>query len=608
LLATGVRTLFLSAFVVACSAGANTVEGDAGPDDAAGASSGNSGAAGMAGAGAISGTGGTFAGGGGMSGAGGGGAGGGGAGGSGGNSGTAGAMATCPSAVPADELSADRQRCSFAAGDHAAKSLGLSSAARANIPLRHVIVVMKENRSFDHLFGDLKKLQPAAEVADASFVNKDLQGVSVPRFHEPTTCVSFDPDHQWGSMHDQVNSGAMDGFVTSAAKSTGTDGHFVMGYYDQNDLPFYYYLASNFALADHFFASARTGTFPNRDYLLLATSDKVYSTQYSTWPDPSLPTIIDELTQAGVDWGVYADDHPLEETLNDPKHSWEQNHPWSPVADLIDAFKNDQVPSVAFVDGRINLDDEHPMADIQRGEAWTKKLFDAALASKAWSSTAMLLVYDEAGGFADHVPPNNAACLPRPQDADFHELGARVPFIAISPWARRHYVSHTEKQHTSITRFIEALFDLPALTARDANSDGLLDLFDFACPPLPIPTAPAAGTQGCIPGGKLWLDKSTFAPGEDIVVHFSGGPGNPADWLGAYPLHDSIQMGSSFWGYVGGADHTATVGNTSGTITLHAASAGTTPWPLPAGSSWMLYFLVNDGYDPIASIRVDISG
>src|SRR5262249_27846009 len=151
------------------------------------------------------------------------------------------------------------------------------------------------------------------------------------------------------------------------------------------------------------------------------------------------------------------------------------------------------LPSVVFVDGTENVADEHPNADVQVGEAWTKKIYDAALASPLWSSTVLLLTYDEAGGFFDHVPPPEA-CLARPEDSMFHELGPRVPLIAIAPWARRPSASPTEKQPPSITRFIETVFKLPALTARDANSDALLDLFAFACTPTAIPDAPAAGT------------------------------------------------------------------------------------------------------------------
>jgi phospholipase C len=387
--------------------------------------------------------------------------------------------------------------CPFHAGDRAATTLGLSDSARAKLPIEHVVVIMKENRSFDHMLGGLKKLQPDADVAGPSFANDDLLGRSVARFHLGTTCLDADPPHQWAAMHAQVNGGKMNGFVTSAATPFVNDGHFAMGYYDETDLPFYHFLATTFALADRHFASVRSGTFPNRDYLLLGTSDVVTETQFDTWPDRTLPTILDLCDAAGITWGVYADDHPFSEALNDPAKSFEKTRPWSPVSKLVEAFQNDTVPSVVFVDGLENIEDEHPKGNVQVGEAWTKRLYDAALASKAWSSTVLLFTYDEGGGFADHVPPPDDACLARPVDAAFHELGVRVPLIVVSPWARRHFVSHAEREHTSITRFIEAVFGLPALTARDANADGLLDMFDFEGAPSAVPTAPAAGTKGC---------------------------------------------------------------------------------------------------------------
>src|SRR5262249_34315556 len=205
-------------------------------------------------------------------------------------------------------------------------------------------------------------------------------GRASPPFHLPTPCIGNAPDHQWVRMHAQVDGGKMDGFVKSAASSTGSDGHFALGYYDAGDLPFYYFLADTFAIADHHFPSVRSGTFPNRDYLLLGTSGAVRQTQFQIWPDPSLPTIFDELDAPGVSWGVYGDAPPLEETLNDPMHDWETSHPWHPVQTLLDAFAADTVPAVVFVDGRENVDDEHPTADVQVGEAWTKRLYDAARA------------------------------------------------------------------------------------------------------------------------------------------------------------------------------------------------------------------------------------
>jgi phospholipase C len=511
-----------------------------------------------------------------------------------------GACSTPPAADPLEPM---RTSCAFAAGALARDTIGLDDATRAKLPIKHIVVIMKENRSFDHLFGGLSTERADVETFPAGFTNPDSSGAAVAPFHLSTTCVGQDPDHQWAAMHNQVDGGKMDGYVKSAAATTGSDGHFAVGYYTRADLPFYYFLTDTFALADHYFPSVRSGTFPNRDYLLLGTSDGVTATQYSVWPSPSLPTIFDRLDAAGVSWEVYGDDHALEETLNNPAKSFEALHPPKPVQALRDAFANDTVPSVVFVDGTENIQDEHPTADVQVGEAWTKSLYDAAVASKAWSSTVLLLTYDEAGGFFDHVPPPNT-CVARPMDSMFFELGTRVPLIVISPWARRHYVSKSIRQHTSITRFIEAVNGLPAMTARDANSDGLLDLFDFNCAPAPIAAAPAAGTGGCA-GPILTLSKTSFAPGESIVVNFANGPGNPKDWIGVYPKGVTPHSGSTIWSYVGGG-HTASAGLMSGTVTLDASSVNqAASWPLAVGS-WTAFFLVNDGYSSIASVEFDV--
>ncbi|MFI5300883.1 MAG: phospholipase C, partial [Polyangiales bacterium] len=452
-----------------------------------------------------------------------------------------------------------------------------------------------------------RTLQPAADLAPTTFTNPDKSDAGVTPFHATTTCIGYDPDHQWAAMHNQVNGGKMDGFVTSAANTTGGDGHFVMGFYDETDLPFLHFLASTYALNDRHFAAVRSGTFPNRDYLLLGTSDGVTATQYATWPSPTLPTIFDELTAAGVTWAVYADDHPLEETLNNPAKNWEKLNPWKPVSQLISDLNAGTIAQVVFVDGKENVDDEHPTADVQVGEAWTKSIYDAAVASSVWSSTAILLTYDEAGGFADHVPPSNAACLARPADSAFFEAGTRIPFIAISPWARRHFVSHVVEDHTAITRFIEAVFDLPALTARDANSNGLLELFDFNCAPAAIAAAPAAGTGGCGGAAKLTLDKTSFASGESIVLHFSGGPGGPKDWITVYPRTATPTGTTTLFDYCATGSHTLpTVGVTSGTVTLDATSDPGGNWPLAGATSWTAYYMVNGTHTAIASVEFDV--
>ena len=326
---------------------------------------------------------------------------------------------TCPSAVAADTTAAQRKACTFKPGALVADTLGLTAAARQKIPLKHIIVMMKENRSYDHYLSQLPTHgQPDAEALPANFTNPDKQGATVAPFHQTTTCVHDDPSHQWAAMHNQVNGGKMDGFVTSAADTTGTDGHYVMGWYGDTDLPFYYFLANTFALSDRYFASARTGTWPNRDYLLLATSDGVTATG-SQHPADNTPTIMSALDAKGISWGAYAPGAPFGDAL-----TWTATHAGvHNMAAFKTALANGTLPSVAFVDGP---NSEHPTADVQVGEASTRDLYQALIASPLWPTSAMIWTYDEAGGFFDHVPPPNS-CIPRPQDSAFFELGARVP-------------------------------------------------------------------------------------------------------------------------------------------------------------------------------------
>src|SRR5262249_13381426 len=145
----------------------------------------------------------------------------------------------CSTPILQDPLANQRAACTFVAGAKTTDTLPLTEAVRAALPIKNVIVLMKENRSFDHLLGQLHTSgQPEVEAIPSSFANKDNANVSVPSFHLDTTCVNKDPGHQWDEMHAQVNGAAMDGFVKSAANTTGTDGHFAMGTYGPTDLPF----------------------------------------------------------------------------------------------------------------------------------------------------------------------------------------------------------------------------------------------------------------------------------------------------------------------------------------------------------------------------------
>jgi len=395
----------------------------------------------------------------------------------------------CPTPPIADPIAADRKACKFGKGDRVAETLGITKAIRATIPLEHLVIVMNENRSFDHYFGHLaEEGQPDAEGIPPTFSNKDNAGVVVKPFHLTSTCLERDAPHGWAAYHAKWNGGKMDGFVTESAVG-GSNGHFAMGYYTKDDLPFYNFLAKTWAISDRNFASVIGPTWPNRDYLYAATSDGVTNTDERVI---TVRTIFDAMSDAKVSWSIYGDGtcraHCVGVTSANPNHH--------DLAQFFDDAKTGKLPSVSFLDPT-GSQDEHPPDNIQGGEAWSRSIYEAVRKSPAWPTTALIYTYDEGGGIFEHVPPPKA-CLASASETKFDRYGPRVPLMIVSPYARPHHVSHRTHDHTSITRLVELLFDLPALTGRDANADALLDMFDFACPSmLDAPAGPAAGKGGC---------------------------------------------------------------------------------------------------------------
>jgi phospholipase C len=390
----------------------------------------------------------------------------------------------------ADPYAAQRTACTFAAGARTLDTLAITPAIRAAIPIKHIVVVTEENRSFDHFFGQLPLFgQPDAEGWPAGYTNPDLTNMPVAPYHLTSTCLPSDPPHQGAAMRTDWDNGKMDGFAVSAAQAGEADGHFVMGYYDGSDLPFLYWLANTFAIADRYFAPVLGGTWGNRDYLYAATSDGVTDTGQAVL---MAPTIFDAMDAGHVTWGVYSDGTPRQDCLG-----WTSSH--AGVANFnafVSALQAGTLPAVSFVDPT-GAQDEHPTNDIHGGEAWMRTIYEAAVGSPLWNQLAVVLTFDEGGGLADHVSPPSA-CPPSADQATFNQLGIRIPTIVLSPWARPHTVSHVVHDHTSVLRLIEALFDLPAMTARDANADALLDMFDFGCAARTnIPAPPQVGTGSC---------------------------------------------------------------------------------------------------------------
>jgi phospholipase C len=376
-------------------------------------------------------------------------------------------------------------------------------------PIEHIVIYMQENHSYDSYFGTF----PSGDgftmrhgVPQNSCV--DVEGRVVPVTHAPDTCQQGRGVSQnWVSTHRQIDGGRMDGFLFD-------DNYNAMRYWDGTDLPFYWSLASTFPLCDRWFASAPAQTYPNRMYLQAGTCQDLIATDTAkafSMPHPAGGTIWDKLNAFGISWHDYAFDLPdilLFKRTYDANVDKVRSYPQF-LADCAAGT----LPSVSIVSpGVASYTEENP-SDIQLGEAYSSAIVNAVMHSPAWPRTALFFMYDEHGGYYDHVAPPAAippddiapAVAPAPgAPAAWDRYGLRVPAYVISPWARRDYVSHVVHDHTSVLRFIETKFNLGALTRRDANADNLLDCFDFRRPAfiepprLARPGLPASGSR-CSP-------------------------------------------------------------------------------------------------------------
>jgi phospholipase C len=426
-------------------------------------------------------------------------------------------LAIVRSNLTASEAEAARAACMFTTGTPPGLTLAKDAPLGPDIPIDTIVVLMFENRSFDHLLGHLPDVGVTdVDVAPASTSNLSSAGAPVAWFHDTQYCFC-DTNHEWSGSHREWNNGANDGFVTENENEGGCppDGTRAMSYYTSADLPYFYSLAKTFSVSDRNFCSLLGPTFPNREYLYAATSYGRTVNQIFT--DKRL-TLFSRLDDASVPWHVYFSSLPGFGVFLDTYTSHLDNT--SPLSAFFEDAAAGNLSAVNFVDPNLRDeygggDDFHPPGDVQNGEALLKQVVDAILASPQWSRTALFITFDEHGGLYDHVPPP-PACPPdaidpivQPGDvmAKFDRLGFRVPLIVVSPWAKAHHVSHVVSDHTSIDKFIEARFNLPTLTARDANADPLFDMFDFSGAQLMLPPAL---TPPSLDQAKLDACKSMF--------------------------------------------------------------------------------------------------
>lgn len=432
----------------------------------------------------------------------------------------------------------------------------------------HIVILMMENHSFDNYLGTAGR---GDGLPDPPPVNHRSDGSAVASHHLTSTSQRAGvPSQSWRASHIQYGGGRNDGFVAAAEECMpGTDPSMAMGYWDRTDLPFYQALARTFPLADRWFGSCLGPTFPNRRFLLAATANGLIDDAIAGVIDyPRTGTIFDLLNRYGITWANY---HHVPRQQLWPKQFVARS---GRVAKLvlggvlsrlgrvvpgidhrvrgdvrctanlyalglsrtighlrqIDRFFTDvaagRLPAVSIVDPDFESCSEENPQDIQRGESFAADVIDAVMRGPAWPKTLLIWLYDEHGGYYDHVPPPAAVVpddvaphslsdgrgaldwvartlnlwpqLRHDDDASgtYDRLGFRVPAVVVSPLARPDFVSSTVYDHTSVLRLIEEKWNLPALTHRDAAATAPWEMLDLDGPAAfnPPPVLPPAAT------------------------------------------------------------------------------------------------------------------
>ena len=390
-----------------------------------------------------------------------------------------------------------------------------AGTVNAAMPFDHIVVVMMENHSFDNLWGALASSgQHGADGltfnrAGAPTNSNPGPAGKVTAFAFPSTAQGPNVTQTWDATHQQINGGRMNGFVAANGNSPQP-----MGYYPEAVLPFAYSLAKTFTVANRWFCSAPCQTYPNRRFLMAGTAygDIATDTDTASLSDSPPPngTIFDRLHAYGVSWRNYFTDLPQTAIIPSIIEKYPTN--LSPVAQFYADCAAGTLPAVSFVDPEFGVvsdigaplaalpglasisaglqtvggDQEEPQ-DMYYGEAWAHQVLEAVLHSPAWPRTLLIYTYDEHGGYYDHVPPPKAIApdsippdLTSTDVAGAYNLyGPRVPAVVVSPYAKPNAVTNVVHDHTSVLATIEAKWNLPAVTYRDANAATVMDFLNI---------------------------------------------------------------------------------------------------------------------------------
>ncbi len=414
-----------------------------------------------------------------------------------------------------------------------------ATTATLKTSVNHIIMMMQENRSFDHYFGhlndyrakqglptdvdDLAKATATPNPSWCAYNNGSCSGpATVTPYRMNTACIG-DLSSSWQEAHNDINlhspnegswgdPAPMNGFAAMAggfADHDPTRGGFdvvgkrAMGYYEADQLPFYYWAATTFATSDRWFSGALTRTQPNRMYFLAATSNGyAFPGNDGTHPDMnvnSVKNIFQLLDAAGVSWKVYVTDGWAPGKTGSTYMNYFYDFTSKHIDNFVDAkqfaidAQNGTLPQVAMIESgyvEAPTTDEHPQNDISVGAKYVRSFVTALMNSPSWKDSIFFLTYDEGGGFYDHVPPMKTVnpdgkkpyLAAGDPTGDFDYTGFRVPLMMFSPFAKPGYVSHSPADFTALLKFIQKRWDLPNLNQRDAAQPDMEEYFDWTAP------------------------------------------------------------------------------------------------------------------------------
>jgi phospholipase C len=526
---------------------------------------------------------------------------------------------------------------------------GAPSARAATLPtgytgtisdLKRVVILMQENRSFDHYYGSLQGVRGFSDKQAVKWQNGDNifkqpdtartdTGYLLP-FHMDSTTMNAqnagDLDHGWDGDHEAMNGGLWNSWVPAKTQQT-------MGYFTRADLPFNYALADAFTICDDYHQAILGPTSPNRMYFWAGTSDgwtsnpPDYTVEFS-----NVVTYPELLMNAGISWQVYTNhevgdgggangwvgdygDNPLwfyqnyqtsmKATTTAGQRLAIQGavQPWQPnagvalgpnhvnhvLAEFITDCANTALPQVSWIVAPYEYS-EHPASSPSYGAHYTRTVLEALMSNEElWNSTALFITYDEHDGYFDHVLP------PFPEtsyaneyiDGDPIGFGPRVPMIICSPWTRGGYVDSNVYNHTSMLHFLANWTGVqPAnVTAwRQSVSGDLSAAFDFANPDFSIPTLPdtvplieQSDSETSLPG------VSTPAEGAQVMPVQEAGtrPHRPTNLM----PHADVTVNRSTGAVTATMTNSGTVGVSLATFTDRYAAAAVTPFTVAAGGN-----------------------